>query len=85
MRTLCLMLFSTVVSATEPPTPAAGQSLCKVKSVEEVMQEPLCGNDQACAARKKAALDQALEAHRCEMQRIAPLPLPQMIPGPTQQ
>lgn len=85
MRTLCLMLFSTVVAATELPTPAAGQSPCNVKSAEEVMQEPPCGNDQACAARKKAALDQALEAHWCEMQRISPLPLPQMILGPTQQ
>lgn len=80
MKDLCLlMFFSAAVSAAELPINSAttGQGSCNVKSVEEVMQEPPCGNDPVCAANKKAELDQVLAAHRCEMERLMPIPAAQ--------
>jgi hypothetical protein len=46
------------------------------------MQEQLCGNDAGCAAKKLAQLQQALTAHKCEMVRLMPQPLPVPVATP---
>lgn len=79
----CALLLSLALA---PATWAAGEpaSACpKTKTAEQVLSEPLCGNDAACAARKAAELQEAAAAHKCEMARLAaqalspvPVPLP---------
>lgn len=65
--------LSWAADSPQMPAPMRG---CQVKQPEEILNKTLCGNDAACAAAKKAELEQAAEAHKCEMARLMPPPLP---------
>lgn len=49
------------------------QHACGVRGTPaEILADPQCGNDAACAARRYEGLQQAAADHKCEMARLMP-------------